>query len=213
MEKATVRVLLLLSLFAVSTLLQTGVAVVGAQELPPNVDARQMPFFDQMKTRLAEYNVTADWTKKIFPMDESQLYFSESTVYIEVYVTDVEEAMQLFGDNSTDDAGKIFQVYRPTERAAALLSEIPHTYFYASTLSPSICLRVEKQVLPQIAEIPSVYCIRIIPGDVRLMALDSPGVMGNFALWIVLSLVAACVVLIAIGWVRRNRARRRCLQN
>ena len=203
-----IRVLLLLSLFAVSAVSQAGIDVVVAQELPPTVDSQQMPFFDQMRSRLAEYSVTTDWTKKIFPMDESYLYSAESTIYIEVYVSDVEEAMRLSGDISTDEAGKVFQVYRPTEHAVAQLSEIPHTYFYASLYSPSICLTVEKQTLQQIAEIPSVYCIRIIPSQTQAMTFGSPVFTRNFdVFWIVLPLTATCVALVVIVWARKRRMR------
>jgi len=130
---------------------------------PPVIDVRNMPYLDQMQPRLSWYNLTGDWKIKICPGDEVYLQSAESTVYIEVYVSDVEDTTRESIDIQTNETANVYRVYVPTEQVVAQLSAIPHTTFYASWLSPSICLTVEKTTLEQVAQIPSVYCIRIIP--------------------------------------------------
>jgi hypothetical protein len=152
----------LLLLLAFSTIQQICIAAITSEQ-PSIVDARQMPFFNQMGTRLAEYNQKADWTKKIFPTDEPYLDSADQTVYVEVYVSDIDDIIQLSEDCKTGKTENVFKVYRATERTVKQLSEIPHKYFYVSKFSPSICMTVEKEALQQIANQPPVYCIRVIP--------------------------------------------------
>jgi hypothetical protein len=211
MKSALILSVLLLGLLVIAVMAQANTAMAATPKLPPTVTAEQMPFFGQMQTRIAEYDASGDWAKKIFPADAFCLFFANSPIYIEVYVSDVEEAMRLLGDNSTADAGKSFPIYRPTEQAVAELSAVPHTYFYASKFSPSICLTVEKQTLQQIAQIPSVYCIRIIPS--QAMTFNNLSSAGNFMLWIVLPLLAACIVLVAVIWARKTHKRRQLLES
>ncbi len=205
--------MLLFGLLAASLMMQAYLCSAVAQETPPTIDSRKMTFLNQMQTRLAEYNATGDWTKKIFPADESLLQSAESPVYIEVYVSDVKDTTQNSTDIQSNEAAAVFLVYLPTERAIEQLSAIPHTYFYVSRFSPSICLTVEKQVLQQVAEVPSVYCIRIIPSASELSGgfslVNSSDSGSTFDMvWIVLLLTVACVALIAIAWTGKKRTHR-----
>ncbi|MBT0158652.1 S8/S53 family peptidase [Candidatus Bathyarchaeota archaeon A05DMB-2] len=160
-KTAVIGTMLLLIMLGVSIMQQAGIAAI-AQEQPSTIDVRQMPFLDQMRTRLDEYNEEADWTLKVFPTDEPYLDVADETVYVEVYVSDVDDTTQLSEDLKTGKTENVFQVYKANERAVKQLAEIPHSYFYASKFSPSIGITIEKQMLQQIANIPSVYCIRII---------------------------------------------------
>ena len=161
MKKTVLVLVLILALFLALAEIQF---VDSTTTQPPSViDVRIMTYLDQMQPRLALYNLTGDWTMKIYPADEAYLHSAESTVYIEVYVSDVEDTTQKSVDPQTNETAHVYQVYKPREQVIARLSAIPHTTFYVSWLTPSICLTVEKQALKEVAEIPSVYCIRIIP--------------------------------------------------
>ncbi len=164
-----VSTILLLSMFVVSIAQQAGIAAM-AQQQASTIDDRQMPFLQQMRTRLVEYNQTGNWTKKIFPIDEpnldvanSTLDLSNGTLYVEVFVLDVVDSLQFSRDIKTGKIEHSFQVYTASESVVKQLSEIPNTYFYVFKYRPAIGMIVEKQVLQQVASNPSVYCIRIIP--------------------------------------------------
>jgi hypothetical protein len=199
-KKALVSSAFLVCLFAVLVMLQANMSLVAAQESPPIIDARDMTFLNQMQHRLAEYNRTGDWTKKIFPFDAAYLHSTESTVVIEVYVSDVEDTTRESIDISTNETAHRLRVYIPAEQVVAQLSANPHTHFYVSWIPPSISLTVEKQALQQIAEIPSVYCIRITP-SMEFISLDNnPKSEDNLVLQTALPIIATCIALIAIGW-------------
>ncbi len=125
--------------------------VVVSQELP--TAHPELINHDQMRFGVALTHVTGLGIFKIYPQDMQQLLFStDSTVYCEVYVSDVE--------NTTWNNE---QIYVPSQAVANELSKIPNTHFYVSRFSPSIGMVVERQELQEIAANHSVYCIRIIP--------------------------------------------------
>jgi hypothetical protein len=161
---SAISALLLLDLLVILTAPQVTLAQTTITiEQPITVNVRQTPFRNEMNTRLTEYAQTNNWTKKIFPQDEMRLNNSEEKIYIEAYFSDIEEAIQPSTDIKTGKTETIFQVNLPSERAIEEAAKIPNTYFYVSRFSPSIGLTIEKQALQEIANIPSVYCIRIIP--------------------------------------------------
>lgn len=125
-----------------------------------------------MEQRLVEFEQEDNWTKKIFPMDEEYFNSAKDTVYIEVFVSDVEETIQLSKDCITEKTQSVFKVYRATQKTVEQLSAIPNEYFRVSLFSPRICMRVEKEVLQQIANQPQVYCIRVIPPLKPLLTLN-----------------------------------------
>ena len=87
----------------------------------------------------------------------------ENRVVVEVYVSDVDDTIQISKDVKTAKTAHVLQMYTAAERAVKQLAEIPNTHFYVSKYFPSICMTVKKQDLQQIANNPSVYCIRVIP--------------------------------------------------
>jgi hypothetical protein len=108
--------------------------------------------YDQMRSGLALYRMTGWGFCKVSPQDYQILLSSEGEIYCEVYVSDVE---------TLDWNGS--QVYVPAQSAVEQLAAIRNSHFYVSRFSPSIGITVDKQMLQQIAAVPSVYCIRIIP--------------------------------------------------
>ena len=176
--KIVISTLLLLGLLAFSMLQQVSI-VASAIEQPTNIDVRQMPFFDGMKARNDEYAATLDWIMKVHPADIPVLDTDDETVYIEVYVSDVDDTIQLSKDQRTGKTEHVFNVYRASENAIKQLSEVPNKYFYVTKFNPSIGMIVEKQYLQQIANNPSVYCIRVIPKEASVETLSFPTARAN----------------------------------
>jgi len=170
----------LLFLLAFSALNQLGTAAV-ASEQTKTIDVRQMTFFDEMKTRNAEYVTSADWTLKVAPSDMPYLDSANDTVYAEIYVSDVDDTLQNAVDNKTGEIKHTLRVYTATEQAVNQLAEIPNTHFYVSMYSPSVCMTVQKQALQQIAKNPSVYCIRIIPPITPFLGISEIREMNDIA--------------------------------
>ena len=170
----------LLFLIAFSGLNQVGTAAV-ASEQPKTIDVRQMTFFDEMKTRNAEYAAKPDWTLKVAPSDIQYLDSANETVYVEVYVSDVDDTLQTSNDIKTGEIKHTYQVYTAAEQAVKQLAEIPNTHFYVSKFSPSIGMTVQKQALQQIANNPSVYCIRIIPPLTPFLGISEVREMDDIA--------------------------------
>ena len=121
----------LLFLLAFSALNQVGNAAI-ASEQTKTIDVRQMTFFDEMKTRNAEYATSADWTLKVAPSDMPYLDSANDTVYAEIYVSDVDDTLQNAVDNKTGEIKHTLRVYTATEQAVNQLAEIPNTHFYVS---------------------------------------------------------------------------------
>lgn len=140
-----------------------------------------MTFLNEMKTRIVEYNAKEDWTLKVSPQDIQLLESADETVYIEVWVSDVDETIQLSGDLKTGKIEHLFQVYRASERVAEQLSQIPNSHFYESRFSPSIGMTIKKQALQQIASNPSVYCIRVIPPLTPFLGMSEIRVMDDIS--------------------------------
>jgi hypothetical protein len=152
----------LLSLLALAETAQMVTSLISSEDINV-IDTRQLTFFNEMLTRNAEYKLNADWTLKVFPADLEYLKTDTEEVYIEVYVTDTVDKLQTSHDRKTGAITNTFEVFTASENAVTKLSQIPHSYFYASMFSPSVGMTIQKQDLSQIANDPSVYCIRIIP--------------------------------------------------
>ena len=135
------------------------------------VYARDLPFYEAMEERLVEYRSTGDWRLKVHPVDlelGALEYVSESDlVYVEVYVLDPEETVVYSRDLTTGEIVTKFYVYQAREAQVEALRQVPHTYFYVSKFEPCVCMEVEPKHLKNIAKLPFVYCIRIIPGEIE----------------------------------------------
>jgi hypothetical protein len=205
--KKYVRITLLLSLLIFLTAQQTSMVAV-AQEQPSVIDVQQLTFFDQMRANMALYNVTGFWALKVFPTDQLQLFVTESPIYVEVYVSDIDAVNQSSVDIQTVEVQHVFQVYRASKQSVSQLSAIPHTHFYVSAFSPSIGMTVEKQVLEQIAKVPSVYCIRIIPNHAQAAIVGDTAYLNAYsfdALWFILILVVVGIILVFLGLKIKKR--------
>ncbi len=119
-----------------------------------------MTFFDGMKIRNAQYTEKLDWSLKISPLDLQHYDSANESIYVEVYVSDVEDRLQLCKD-FTGNTKNIFRVYTPSEQAIKQMAEIPNTYFYASKFNPSICMTTSKQALrlSRVWKFQSTHCL------------------------------------------------------
>ncbi len=64
---------------------------------------------------------------------------------------------------SEKDLTTTYYVYQAKEEHVRTLEKIPHTYFYKSIFQPCICMKTQKKHITNIATLPFVYCIRVIP--------------------------------------------------
>jgi len=139
---------------------------------PNVVHSRHLRFYNEMTTRLVEYVKTLDWTLKVFPRDLGYLDHSDPTISVEIYVSPPKEAMVYSRDlDKPEEIKTAFMVYEATDEQVEELSQIPHSDLYKNEFGPVVCMQVDKLFLPQIAELPFVYCIRIIPNDVTAFSV------------------------------------------
>lgn len=130
---------------------------LAALSLECSVSHPELTNYDQMRGGLALYRLAGLGICKVSPQDWQTLLSANGKIYCEVYVSDV-EALDFNGS----------QIYVPGQSAVEQLSGIPNSHFYASHFSPSIGITIDKQVLEQIAAVPSVYCIRVIPSTINV---------------------------------------------
>lgn len=130
------------------------------------VDNRTLPHYSEMQA----YNSTSgltDWTAKIYP-DDLQRYtndtlYGQSDVWL--YFNDV--TYYNFVQYESPETNRITTVAIPTEQVLQhmedKLSVIPNLQYSVRPNAPAIRVIVDKIYLQQLAEMPEVYCIRIVP--------------------------------------------------
>lgn len=149
----------------VLTLPQNGIWVYSENSEAKIIWYLNLPFHELMQKRLEKYNETSDWHWKIHPTDLPYLnYTGNSTIYVEVFLSDPEEKTVYSTNPRPEKIPTIFHVYRAKKNYVEIISRISHSYFYESIFDPRVCMMIEKNLLQEIANLQFVYCIRIIPG-------------------------------------------------